>query len=57
MRNILNGERGTGNGEESILELELRARTSLQNENLVRNFLKASHASLKKDWYGGEKPG
>ena len=57
MRNILNGERGTGNGEESILELELRARTSLQNENLVRNFLTASHASLKKDWYGGEKPG
>jgi hypothetical protein len=22
----------------------------------VRNILKASHASLKKDWYGGEKP-
>ena len=23
----------------------------------MRNILKASHASLKKDWYGGEKPG
>ena len=28
-----------------------------RNENLMRNILKASHASLKKDWYGGEKPG
>ena len=39
------GEWGTGNGEVSILELELRTQTSPQNENLMRNILKASHAS------------
>ena len=37
-----NGERGMGNRERvSILELELRTRTSPQNENLVRKILSA----------------
>ena len=46
------GEWGTGNGEVSILELELRTQTSPQNENLMRNILNV--ANHLRQGYGGQ---